>query len=110
MGSPDAYQLPARPAPAELQTVGLEGLPALIAAAGERAARRFLEFFTATIRNPNTRAAYARAAAAFLAWCEERGITDLRQVQPVVVAAYVEQLTGERSARNRCLKPTPPPP
>jgi site-specific recombinase XerD len=90
--------LPARPAPAELRTVGLEGLPVLIAAAGERAARRFIEFFTATIRNPNTRAAYARAAAAFLAWCEERGITDLRQVQPVVVAAYVEQLTGERSA------------
>ena len=94
----DEEHLPARSAPTELQTVGLNGLPVLIAAAGERAARRFLEFFTATIRNPNTRAAYARAAAAFLTWCEERGITDLRQVQPVVVAAYVEQLTGERSA------------
>ncbi|MCB9871213.1 MAG: hypothetical protein H6837_15260 [Planctomycetes bacterium] len=66
--------------PTCLQTVGLDGLPVLIAATGERAARRFLEFFTATIRNPNTRAAYARAAAAFLAWCEERGIRDLRQV------------------------------
>ena len=94
----DEELLPARPGPVELQTVGLDGLPALIAAAGERAARRFLEFFTATIRNTNTRAAYARAAAAFLAWCEERGLSDLRQVQPVVVAAYIEQLTGERSA------------
>jgi hypothetical protein len=29
-------------------------------------AKRFLEFFTVTIRNRNSRAAYARAAAAFL--------------------------------------------
>lgn len=30
-------------------------LPALISAAGDRAELRFLEFFAATIRNPNTR-------------------------------------------------------
>jgi signal recognition particle GTPase len=35
---------------------------ALIAAVGERASYRVLEFFTAQIRNPNTRRAYARAA------------------------------------------------
>lgn len=34
--------------------------PALISAAGARASYRFLEFFTAQIRNPNTRRAYAR--------------------------------------------------
>ncbi len=73
-------------------------LPALIAGAGESAALRFLEFFTVNIRNPNTRAAYGRAAGAFLRWCEERGITELRQVQPVHVAAYIEQLGRERSA------------
>jgi hypothetical protein len=39
-------------------------LPALIAGAGHRAARRFLEYFTVNIRNKNTRAAYGRAAAA----------------------------------------------
>jgi hypothetical protein len=38
-------------------------LPTLIATAGERASYRFFEFFTAQIRNPNTRRAYARAAA-----------------------------------------------
>lgn len=32
-------------------------LPALIARAGERAAWRFVEFFTGNIRNANTRAA-----------------------------------------------------
>jgi integrase/recombinase XerD len=43
-------------------------LPALIAGAGKTAARHFLEFFTVNIRNTNTRAAYARAAAVFLQW------------------------------------------
>ncbi len=31
-------------------------LPAIIADAGERAGKRFIEFFTATIRNGNTHA------------------------------------------------------
>lgn len=73
-------------------------VPALIAGAGKPAARRFLEFFTVHIRNANTRAAYGRAAGAFLHWCEARGLAELHQVQPVHVAAYVEQLGRERSA------------
>lgn len=73
-------------------------MPALIGRAGEAAAWRFLEFFTVHIRNPNTRAAYGRAAGAFLSWCEERGINELRQVKPIHVAAYIEKLQGERSA------------
>lgn len=73
-------------------------LPALIAEAGERAAWRFVEFFTVNIRNPNTRAAYGRAAAAFLYWCERHGISSLADVQPMLVAAYIEQLQGQRSA------------
>ena len=50
-------------------------IPAIIADAGEEAASRFVEFFTANIRNPNTRRAYARAVAQFLRWCEARGLT-----------------------------------
>jgi site-specific recombinase XerC len=73
-------------------------LPALIADAGRDAERRFLEFFTVTIRNPNTREAYARAAVAFLRWCEDRGIQQLRDVQPVHVAGYIEQMQGDYSA------------
>ena len=42
--------------------------------AGGRAALRFLEFFTVNIRNRNTRAAYTRAAAAFLRWCVGQGV------------------------------------
>jgi site-specific recombinase XerD len=73
-------------------------LPALIAREGKRGAGRFLEFFTVNIRNRNTRAAYARAARAFLAWCEERGLGRLQDVQPVHVAAYIESLQAERAA------------
>ncbi len=43
-------------------------VPALSAAAGERASLRFVEFFAANIRNPHTRRASRRAVAAFLAW------------------------------------------
>jgi hypothetical protein len=40
---------------------GRSAVPAVIEDAGESARRRFLEFFAASIRNPNTRAAYAQA-------------------------------------------------
>src|SRR3954471_8482209 len=66
-------------------------VPALIADEGDGAARRFVEFFTANIPNPNTRAAYARAVAQFLWWAGERGLT-LRSIEPIPVAAYIEQL------------------
>jgi hypothetical protein len=46
---------------------------AMIAAVGERASYRFHEFFTANIRNPHTRRAYARAAVEFFDWLEARG-------------------------------------
>ena len=48
-------------------------VPALIEASGEDAARRFIEFFTVTIRNPNTRAAYGRAVRDFCDWCADNG-------------------------------------
>jgi site-specific recombinase XerD len=70
-------------------------LPAIIAGAGKGARKRFLEFFTVNIRNPNTRAAYGRAAATFLRWCDVRGIGALDQVEPVHVAEYIEGL-GKR--------------
>lgn len=78
---------------------GLVGLilPPVVARAGERAQRRFVEFFTAEIRNRNTRTAYGVAVSRFLAWCEARGFA-LEQLEPVIVAAYVEQLAGELAA------------
>jgi site-specific recombinase XerC len=46
-------------------------MPALIAQAGERGEQRFFEFFTANIRNPNTRRAYGRAVVDVCAWCQQ---------------------------------------
>ena len=57
----------------------------LVAAAGKRASYRFLEFFTAQIRNPNTRRAYARAVQEFLAWCEQHGVTSIAELQPLYI-------------------------
>ena len=72
-------------------------VPVLIASIGDQASWRYVEFFTANIRNPNTRRAYARACATFLAWCDERGLT-LTGIRPFDVAAYVEAVGRERSA------------
>jgi hypothetical protein len=44
-------------------------LPALVTAAGDAAGQRYIDFFTANIRNPQTRRAYARACSRFFAWC-----------------------------------------
>jgi integrase/recombinase XerD len=74
-------------------------LPAIITREGRKATRRFLEFFTANIRNLNTRLSYMRAIVPFLAWCEERGAS-LHQIEPVTVAAYVERLTQERAPQT----------
>ena len=74
-------------------------LPAIIASEGQKASRRFLEFFTANIRNHNTRLSYMRAISPFLAGCEERGL-ELRQVEPMAVAAYIERLTQERAPQT----------
>lgn len=42
-------------------------VPAMTAELGENAALRFIDFFTAHIRNPNTRAAYGVAVRSFFA-------------------------------------------
>lgn len=73
-------------------------LPALVAATGKRAGIRFLEFFTAQIRNPHTRRAYARAVGEFLAWCESVGVTSLPDVQPLHVASWIELEARQVSA------------
>jgi hypothetical protein len=65
-------------------------LPAVLGEAGAPAAQRVIEFFTAEIRNKNTRKAYARAVRRFFDWADRHGLT-LQAIQPVHVAAYVEQ-------------------
>jgi site-specific recombinase XerD len=63
----------------------------LIAGLGDEAAWRYVEFFTANIRNPHTRRAYLQACNRFLGWCEDRGLT-LAAIRPHDVATYIEEL------------------
>lgn len=72
-------------------------VPSLIAEASEQAAWRYVEFFTANIRNPHTRRAYARACSQFFAWCEDHGLA-LAAIRPFDVAAYIEIRQQSQSA------------
>ena len=95
------------------QDAGIEGTmnqlapiiaaPDLVAAAG-RASYRFLEFFTAQIRNPHTRRAYARAASEFLDRLEWKGVTQFAAIESMHVATYIEQLSRARSAPTAKLR------
>jgi site-specific recombinase XerC len=73
-------------------------LPAIVAQAPEHTRVRFLEFFAAAIRNPNTRRAYAHAVGEFLAWCAQAGVRSMTEVQPLHVAAWIELQTRTLSA------------
>jgi len=59
--------------------------------AGSHASDRFIEFFTARIRNPNTRRAYLKAAVRFLDWCQQMDLA-LVDIESVHVATYIEGL------------------
>ncbi len=93
------------PAPEErkLHTLGFSSIPSIIAAAGDRASFRFVEFFTANIRNHNTRVSYGRALRDFCIWCEERGL-QLADLNPVIVAGYIELLDKERGYSKPSVK------
>lgn len=66
-------------------------LPAPIERLGDDAKESFVDFFTARIRNENTRASYYRSVIRFMNWIESRGVT-LDKLRTFHVAAYVEQL------------------
>jgi hypothetical protein len=78
-------------------------VPAMVAAEGERAAFRFIDFFTANIRNANTRAAYAVAARGFFTWLDQHEIRELGAIRTHHVSAYIEyaqQMAAHESART----------
>ena len=69
-------------------------MPTLFTGAGEKASYRFIEYFTARIRNTNTRQAYFRAVNRFSQWCALRQL-ELTKLNPVVIAGYMEELGEE---------------
>ena len=72
-------------------------VPLIVERAGVSTRRRFLEYFTAEIRNAGTREAYARAIGRFLDWCDACGC-ELDAISPIVVSTYIEVLTREVKA------------
>jgi hypothetical protein len=74
-------------------------VPKLVADAGDKAARRYANFFGA-IDNDNTRAAYSRACASFFAWCDTKGIADLVEVEPFHVGAYLKAIGATHGSRR----------
>jgi hypothetical protein len=61
------------------------------------ARRRFPEFFTANMRNPHTRSAYARPSAEFAVWCEE---SDAFGMRPTIEKHSTDQVTVHPMMRN----------
>lgn len=97
MSTSDSH-LPVPVRPNQLATP-LDGqlVPALITDQGDSAAWRYIEFFAANIRNPNTRRAYARACQQFFAWADDCGMT-LTTIRPFDMASYVEARQQSHSA------------
>ena len=87
-------------------TSALAGLniPTMFAAAGEQGAYRFIEFFTANIRNPHTRKAYWHAVQAFAAWCTEQKVLSPSQITSLHVAASIEGLQSSLASASVKLK------
>jgi site-specific recombinase XerD len=75
-------------------------VPAVIAGRDPHAGRRFVEFFTANIRNPNKRKAYYRATSEFFSWCDQAGV-GLLDIEPVHVAAWVESLGQDEQEKKK---------
>jgi len=82
---------------AQLRASGLR-FPKAIERAGETSCRAFLDYFTATIRNKNTRQAYAKAVGRFFDWLDARGIEDVRTIETFHVASFIEELTSSHAA------------
>jgi site-specific recombinase XerD len=70
----------------------LAAVPALYASTPD-AAKRFIEYFAANIRNVNTRRAYLHAVREFADWCAVQQFHEIVDIEPLHVAAYIEQLT-----------------
>jgi integrase/recombinase XerD len=85
---------------------GLATKPPTVFLPNEKTAERFFGFFSANMRNKNTRRAYYKAACRFSEWCEGMGLRDLAYIKPLHVAAYIEMLGLPEPQGQGLSKPT----
>jgi site-specific recombinase XerD len=77
------------------RTASKAWIPEQIANAGPEVTETYIDFFTSTIRNRNTRQAYARACWQFFDWCAAHDL-ELATVRPFHVAAWIEDFPGSK--------------
>jgi site-specific recombinase XerD len=77
---------------ASRNSLGVLPVPAVVDRVGSHASRRYVEFFTAQIRNRGTRQAYGLAVSQFFNWCGEQGFV-FEQIEPIIVATYIEWIS-----------------
>jgi hypothetical protein len=82
----------------QLVAISAPTMPALVAAAGDRASIRFLKFFAANIRDPHTRRASYRAAEDFWSSAPMPACRRSLPWEPVHVAIWIEAGTRELAA------------
>jgi site-specific recombinase XerD len=93
--SQDLIAVAGAPPAAEDRRFASTVVPTVVAAAGDKTARRYLEFFAVTIENLNTRAAYFHAYRRFFARCERKKLDELIAIEPMHVATHVRGLGKE---------------
>ncbi len=90
--------MPRKPLAALKPITGLAiSVPVLLTDHSSSATRRYVEFFTAQIRNKGTRAAYGQAVNQFFNWCDDAALR-FDQIEPIVVATYIESLSERLAA------------
>ena len=77
-------------------------MPAILVRAGANAVFAAEEFFKASLNNPHTRRAYARAVTRFLAWCGRHG-AELRQITPGLAGEYLSGIEASAPTKNQML-------
>ena len=88
--------------PLGLRCRGCSRLTPMARIASLNSSQRFIEFFTANIRNPNTRRAYALAAVQFAVWCEENDQCELADIEALhKTNDAVRRLSHDRPLRHR---------
>ena len=79
-------------------------VPAIVVDTHQDAAERFLEFFAATIRNPNTRAAYMNAVADFLRFEPVAGLGSLAEIRPTLPTTQTPRSVFWPGASGKCFQ------
>src|SRR5229473_8335106 len=87
-------------APPALIRAGIDMLPAAITAAGPRTSERFIEFFTANIRNRNTRMAGRRGARSQVRGKARQDSGSVGRPGPATVGLHRRDRT-QRTPRSR---------